>query len=59
MKPYEQCDIAKAKKKNVNKDVYAKKAEHPNERWSHNIATINRRPVKVAYMRPFYFKRFF
>ena len=40
MKPCEDCAIAKAKQKNVNKDASAKKAERPNERWSHDIATI-------------------
>ena len=41
MKPCEHCAVAKAKQKNVNKDASAKKAERPNERWSHDIATIN------------------
>ena len=40
MKPCEHFAIAKAKQKNVNKDASAKKAERPNERWSHGIATI-------------------
>ena len=40
MKPCAHCAIAKVKQKNVNKDASAKKAERPNKRWSHDIATI-------------------
>ena len=40
MQPCKHCAIAEAKQKNVNNDASSKKAERPNERWSHNIATI-------------------
>ena len=49
MKPCKHCAIAKAKQKNVNKDASARKAERPNERWSHDIVTM-KPPEKIGLM---------
>ena len=47
--PCEQCIIAKATQKNMNKGCSARRAAHPNKRWSYDIATI--KPPKKSRLR--------
>ena len=41
LKPCEHCAVAKEKQKNVHKESSGKRATDPNERWYHDIATMN------------------